>query len=184
MELATRSELRWALVRTMAVVTSVVVAFAAFASKIGSEGRDAWFSSLMKPGFIPSPAAFTLWWSLAFLLLGLALAIVLEARGAKGRRLALVALVLTFLLGLAWTPVTLGMRQLMAGTFIGLGALVSALVALALSLKVRVSASLLTLIVAGWIGYCTFGAWTLWQNNGSTPTYRPVESGTTQPLMP
>ena len=183
MELATRSELRWALVRSMAVVATIVVAFAAFASKVGEAGRAQWFAMLVKPDFMPSPAAFTLWSSLVFLLLGLALAIVLSARGATWRRAALVALALCFLLGLAWLPLTFGMRNLMAGTFVAGAGVLASMLAMLLSLRVRASAAMLMLIVTAWMAFCAFASWTLWQGNERAPISEPVnQAGANTPF--
>jgi translocator protein len=183
MELATRSELRRALVRSMAVVATIVVLFAALASKIGEVGRDQWFAQLAKPAFIPSPAAFTLWSSLVFLLLGLALAIVLAARGAHWRRAALLALGLCFALGLAWLPVTFGLRQLMAGTAIAGSAVLIGLVATLLSLRVRASAGMLMFLVTLWMGFCSYVSFSLWQGNAGAPISDPVnQAGTNTPF--
>ena len=173
MELATRAEMRWALVRTMAVVATLVVLFAALAGKVGIAGRDLWFAGLNRPGYIPTPAAFTLWWSLFFLLLGLAFAIVQQARGAHYRMAALVLIASAFVCGLAWLPVSLGMRQLQGGAMIGgLGALLG-VAATIVAWRIRKSAGLLMLLVTLWTGFCGLSAWQLWQSNKGGPTSAP-----------
>jgi translocator protein len=168
MELATRSELRWALVRAMAVIATLVVVFAAITSKFGADGRALWFAGLRKPAGMLSPEGFTLWWALMFLLLGLALAIVWQARGATYRRLALIALGALLLLGLLWSPFTFGWRQLAAGAGVGIAMGVIGLAASLFSFRVRKFAGALTLLVAGWAIFCAYAGTQLWQLNGAS----------------
>lgn len=169
MELVTRSELRWALVRAMAMVATLVVLFAAVASKFGAAGRSLWFASLQKPAGLFSPEGFTLWWALAFLLLGLALAIVWQARGATFRRWALIALAFLLTLGLIWSPVMFGLRNLALGAAIAGVMSGLALVASYYSFRVRKFAGALMLLVTGWTLFCTYAAAQLWQLNGAAP---------------
>jgi translocator protein len=169
MELATRSELRWALVRAMAMIATLVVVFAAITSKFGADGRALWFSGLKHPAAMLSPEAFTLWWALMFLCLGLSLAIVWQARGATYRRLALAALGLLLLLGLVWSPFTFGWRQLAIGAAIAVAMAVTGLAATVFAYRVRKFAGLLTFLVAGWAIFCAYAGTQLWQLNGAAP---------------
>ncbi len=169
MELATRSELRWALVRAMAVIATLVVVFAAITSKFGADGRALWFAGLRKPAGMLSPEAFTLWWALMFLLLGLALAIVLQARGATYRRFALIALGVLLFFGLLWSPFTFGWRQLAFGAGLGIAMAVIGLAASFFSFRVRKFAGALTLLVTCWSIFCAYSGTRLWQMNGASP---------------
>jgi translocator protein len=175
MELVTRSELRWALVRAMAMVATLVVLFAAVASKFGAAGRSGWFAALAKPAGLLSPEAFTLWWGLVFMLLGLALAIVWQARGATFRRWALMALFTLLALGLVWSPVIFGLRHLALGAGLAAGMALVALVASYFSFKVRKFAGALMLLVTGWTLFCSYAAVQLWQLNGSRPVVMPAD---------
>ncbi len=176
MELATRSELRWALVRAMAFIATLVVFFAAMASKFGAAGRSEWFATLNKPGGMLSPEAFTLWWALIFLLLGLALAIVWQARGATFRRWALIALFFLLGLGLAWSPLTFGLRQLAIGAGVAAAMGVVALAASYFSFRVRKSAGLLMALVALWVAFCGYYSLQLWQMNRGGALVSPSEA--------
>jgi translocator protein len=169
MELVSRSELRWSLVRAMAMIATLVVLFAAIASKFGADGRSLWFAGLAKPQGMLSPEAFTLWWALMFLLLGLALASVWQARGATYRRLALMGLLLLLALGLLWSPVMFGLRHLMIGAGMAGAMAITALAASYFSFKVRKFAGVLMLLVTGWTIFCAYAAAQLWQMNGATP---------------
>jgi translocator protein len=175
MQLVTRSELRWALVRAMAMVATLVVLFAAVASKFGAAGRSAWFAGLSKPAGLFSPEAFTLWWGLVFMLLGLALAIVWQARGATYRRLALIALFILLALGLVWSPVIFGLRHLAIGAGLAAVMAVAALAASYFSFRVRKFAGTLMLLVTGWTLFCTYAAVQLWQRNGTAPVVMPAD---------
>jgi translocator protein len=168
MELATRSELRWALVRAMAMVATLVVMFAAIASKFGAAGRAAWFAGLYKPRAMLSPEAFTLWWALVFLLVGLALAIVWQARGATYRRLALITVLGFLISGLLWSPITFGLRHLSLGVAIAGGMSFFAALASYFSFKVRKFAGALLVLATLWTAFCTYAAVQLWHLNGAT----------------
>jgi hypothetical protein len=50
---------------------------------------NAWFDALEKPAIMPPGWVFGLAWTILYILLGLALALILHARGARGRGLAL-----------------------------------------------------------------------------------------------
>jgi translocator protein len=163
----------------MAMIATLVVMFAAVASKFGADGRSLWFDGLKKPNGMLSPEGFTLWWALIFLLLGLALAIIWQARGATFRRWALIALFLLLALGLIWSPVTFGLRNLAIGAGIAGAMSLLALAASFFSFRVRKFAGVLMLLVAGWTVFCAYAAGQLWQMNGASP----VAMATDQPNM-
>jgi translocator protein len=175
MQLVTRSELRWALVRAMAVITTLVVLFAAVVSKFGAAGRSAWFATLQKPKGMLSPEAFTLWWALIFLLLGLTLAIIWQARGAKQRRWALTALLPLLCLALLWLPLIFGLRQLAIGAIMAVAMIFIASMATYFSFRVRKLAGILMLLVTGWIIFCGYAAVRLWHINGMMPLAIPTD---------
>jgi len=75
------SFLRWALVLVPAVILLGFVS-----GQAGGSGPDnPWFAGLAKPGIYPPPAAFGIVWSVLYLLMGLAAALVGAERGQVGR---------------------------------------------------------------------------------------------------
>ncbi|ASJ91672.1 TspO/MBR family protein [Porphyrobacter sp. CACIAM 03H1] len=139
------SFLRWALFMVPLVL---LIGFAA--GQLGGPDTP-WFAGLVKPATYPPPAAFGIVWSVLFVLIGLALALVASAWGAHGRGAALVAFAIHFAITQSWTAVFFGMQDMFAGLMVlGVG-IASLLIALALVARVRRSAALLLLPYLGWL---------------------------------
>ena len=101
------SLLRWALVCVPAVL---LLGFVSGRSvPVGDE--SGWYVALDKPAFTPPGWAFPVAWTLLYILLGLALAMVFNARGARGRAVAVALFAGQLLLNLAWTPVFFGAHR-------------------------------------------------------------------------
>jgi translocator protein len=94
------SYLRWALVTVPAIL--LLGTLSGIAS--GSGGSNPWFAALAKPGFMPPGWAFPVAWTILYICLGLALALILHARGARGRPLALTLFLVQLALNFAWPP--------------------------------------------------------------------------------
>jgi len=139
------SFLRWAL---FMVPLTLLVGF--FAGQLG--GPDtAWFAGLVKPAIYPPPAAFGIVWSVLFVLIGCAMALVASAWGAHGRGIALIAFAIHFLVTQSWSAVFFGMQDMIAGLMVlGVG-IASLAVALALIWRVRRASALLLLPYLAWL---------------------------------
>ncbi len=111
-EIASRGQLRSGFLR-WAVVMVPLILLLGFASgrmvPTGSENR--WYQLLTLPDIRPPNWAFPVAWTLIYILLGFAIAIVLNARGARGRGLAIALFVVQMALNLAWTPLFFGAHQ-------------------------------------------------------------------------
>lgn len=144
--------MRWALVCVPAVVLLGFIS-----GKLAQSGPDnPWFAVLVKPAIYPPPATFAAVWTVLYVLMGLALAMVVAARGARGRGLAVVAFTVQFLLNLAWSPVFFGAHQITGGLIV-LGALdVVAIVTAVLFYRVRPVAAALLLPYVLWIFFATW----------------------------
>jgi tryptophan-rich sensory protein len=123
-------------------------------SSIG--GPDtAWFAGLVKPAIYPPPAAFGIVWSVLFVMIGCALALVASAWGAQGRLAALGAFTVHFLITQSWTAVFFGLQDMVAGLLVLGAAIVTLLIALALIGRVRRVAVLLLLPYLAWLCFAT-----------------------------
>ena len=139
------SFLRWALFMVPLVL---LVGFAA--GQLG--GPDtAWFAGLEKPAIYPPPVVFGIVWTILFVLIGLAMALVASAWGAAGRGIALIAFAVHFLVTQSWSAVFFGMQDMMAALMVlGFG-IASLLIALVLALRVRRTAALLLAPYLAWL---------------------------------
>ena len=72
---------------------------------------NGWYQPLVKPALTPPGWVFPVAWTTLYILIGLALAMILNARGARGRGLAVALFVGQFALNLAWTPLFFGAHR-------------------------------------------------------------------------
>jgi tryptophan-rich sensory protein len=117
---------------------------------------NAWFRSLDLPSFIPPSWAFPVVWTILYICLGLALAMLLHARGARGRGVIVGLFLLQLAINYSWSPVFFGMRQVTLGLVL-IGAMMLLTVVLIIMLwRVRKGAALLLLPYLAWL--CVAGA--------------------------
>jgi len=127
---------------------------------VAQSGPDnPWFAALAKPGIYPPPIAFPIVWSVLYLMMGLALAMVCAARGAAGRGIAIAAFVVQLLLNLAWTPVFFGLHEMTRGLVIIAALDLAVAITVVLFWRVRHAAGLLLLPYLAWILFATALNW-------------------------
>jgi tryptophan-rich sensory protein len=139
--------MRWALFTVPAVLGP------GFLSGYGSGSGPVspWFNALEKPGLYPPPATFGIVWSIFYVMMGVALALVIAARGAPGRGPAVIAFLVGFALNLSWSPVFFAMHRMSLALGIIGGMAVVTLVTIALFWRVRALAGALLLPYMAWI---------------------------------
>src|SRR5688572_20555009 len=98
---------RWALV---CVPLIVLLGFLSGRS-VPSGNDNAWYQALVKPALTPPGWVFPVAWTALYIMLGLALASILNARSARGRALSVGLFVLQLALNLAWTPMFFGAHR-------------------------------------------------------------------------
>lgn len=154
--LASRSQLRASLLRWCLVCIPLCLLLGFAAGRLAGGGPgDPWFDSLVKPAIFPPGIAFPIAWTVLYALMGLALALIGSAWGARGRRLAITVFVLQFIANLTWTPVFFGARQITGG--LGVIVLLDVLVAVTVVLfwRIRKLAGALLLPYLAWILFAT-----------------------------
>ncbi len=101
------SLLRWAL-----FIIPLIVLLGFLAGQVaGPADENRWFQALVKPAAQPPNWAFPVAWTLLYILIGLAFSMILNARGAPLRGLAIILFLVQFALNLAWSPLFFGMHQ-------------------------------------------------------------------------
>ena len=99
--LASRAQLRASFIRWALFCVPAVVLLGFLSGQLaGSGAGDPWYDALAKPEFQPDPSLFPIVWSILYVMMGLALALVCSAWGAKGRGIAIVAFLIQFALNL------------------------------------------------------------------------------------
>lgn len=114
-EIASRSQLGWALFRKAVVTVPLVLLLGIASGRLAGSGYDnPWFAVLHKPDAMPPGWAFGAAWSVLYILQGLALAMILNARGNRLRGIAIALFVVQLVANLAWSPLFFAMHQVTA----------------------------------------------------------------------
>ncbi len=169
--LASSGQLRAAFLRWSLFVVPAVLFLGFFSGQMANSGAgNPWFSDLVKPSLYPPPQVFGIVWSLLYVLIGFALVLVITARGAPGRRTAIIAFVVQLLLNLAWSPLFFGAHQMLPALVL-LGVLDLAIVAtVILFRRVRPLAAAMLLPYLAWCLFATLlNAQFLAANPGGQP---------------
>ena len=165
--LASRSQLRMSFLRYALFTVPAVLLLGTISGRIANSGNgNPWFDALEKPALMPPGWVFGAAWTILYILLGLALAMILHARGARGRWLAVGLFAAQLLMNYAWSPLFFAAHQVgPAFILIILMIIVSAVTAL-LFARIRRTAGLLMLPYLAWL---FFAAWLTWQVGALNP---------------
>jgi translocator protein len=182
-ELASKSQLRMSFVR-WALVTVPLILFLGFlmgfVSGSGSDNR--WYAALEKPWFTPPGWVFPVAWSLLYIAQGLALAMILHARGAKGRSFALTLFAAQFLVSLMWSPTFFLAHQVTVALIIIIAMLLLAMATTFVFGRIRPAAAYLMLPYIAWLCLALTLNAAIDLANPDAETFVPGSSSTTIPL--
>lgn len=151
-EIASKGQL-WGAYFRWAVVTVPLILLLGFASARlfpgGSE--NAWYMALAKPSVTPPGWVFGAVWTVLYILMGLALAMILNARGSRWRGPAILLFGLQFIANLAWTPVFFGYHAVIAALILIVVVFVLALLTTLWFGRIRSVAAWLMVPYLAWI---------------------------------
>lgn len=155
-ELASPGQLRASLLRWTLFLSPLLLMLGFFSGVLSGSGEgNLWFFGLTKPELYPPPQTFGIVWSTLYVIMGLALAMIMTARGASGRGLAIGLFVVQFVLNLAWSPVFFGMQQISAALYLLVAIDLAVLATLWAFYRVRPAAGLLLVPYLGWVLFAT-----------------------------
>jgi translocator protein len=165
-ELASPGQLRAALLRWTLFLSPLLLLLGTLAGGIaGSGASNVWFMGLNKPALYPPPATFGIVWTTLYLLMGVALAMVVTAHGAAGRKAAIGMFVVQFLLNLAWSPVFFGMHKIAGALALIVAIDLAVLATVVLFYKIRPVAAFLLLPYLAWVLFATVLNWQFLEAN-------------------
>ena len=140
------------LLRYALVTVPLVLLLGTLSGRIAGSGYgNPWFDGLAKPDFMPPGWLFGAAWALLYVLLGLALAMLLHARGARRRGAALAAFLVQLAATFAWPPLFFGLHRIGWSLALILAMIVLAIVLVALLWWIRRAAALLVLPYLAWL---------------------------------
>jgi benzodiazapine receptor len=159
-ELASPGQLRAAFIRWALVLVPGALVLGLLSGRVAGGGPgNPWFEALVKPDIYPPSALFGIVWTVLYVLMGLALAMIVTARGAPYRGLAIGLFLVQFGLNLAWSPLFFGAHRI-TGALMLLGALdLVVLVTFVLFWRIRTLAGVLLLPYLGWALFATLLTW-------------------------
>lgn len=149
--IASRSQLRASFLRWALLTVPAVLLLGFLAGRLGGGADSAWFQSLVKPVIFPPPIWFGIVWSVLYIMLGFALALVCAAWGARGRTSAIVVFLIQLAVNLAWSPVFFGQHQITGGLILIMVLDVLVIITAARFWQVRKLAAVLMLPYLAWI---------------------------------
>ncbi len=159
-ELASRDQLRGSLLRWALVLVPAVLLLGMLSGQLsGSGAGNPWFAALHKPPIYPPPAAFGIVWSALYVVMGIALAMVASARGARWRVAALAIFAVQLALNLAWSPLFFAGHQILGALALMVVLDIAVIATIVLFRLVRPVAALLMLPYLGWILFATLLTW-------------------------
>ena len=165
-ELASPGQLRAALLRWSLFLAPLFLMLGFFSGRLaGSGGGNPWFMELTKPSLYPPPATFGIVWSILYVLMGIALAMVVTARGAPGRNAAIMVFAVQFVLNLAWSPLFFGAQQITSALVLLVVIDIAVIITVLLFRKVRPMAAYLLLPYLAWVLFATLLNWQFLQAN-------------------
>jgi tryptophan-rich sensory protein len=152
--IASRSQLRMSFLRYALITVPLVLLLGTLSGRASNSGYgNPWFDALVKPELMPPGAVFGIAWTILYILLGLSLAIILHARGARGRKVALLLFTVQMLLNFAWSPVFFAMHQTNTALVIIVAMIVLTVVTAWLFAKIRKAAGLLLIPYLAWLSF-------------------------------
>ncbi len=174
-QIASSGQLRAGLLRWALWLVPLVLLLGFASGQAASSGPgNAWFDALVKPSLYPPPATFGIVWSVLYVMMGLAAAMIGAARGAPWRTAALIAFAVQLAINLAWSPTFFAAHQIAAALAV-IGALaVAVIVTIWLFWKVRPLAGALLLPYLGWV---LFAAALNWQFLAANPAADSHDAG-------
>ena len=177
--LASKSQLRMSFLRYALFTVPAILLLGTVSGRIsGSGDGTAWFDALQKPAIMPPGWVFGAAWATLYVLLGLALALVLHARGARGRGLAIALFLLQLLLNFAWSPIFCAYHEVGAAFWTILAMILLSAAAAILFWRIRRAAGLLMLPYIAWLGFAALLTWQIGLLNPNAAELAPEGSTT------
>jgi len=165
-EIASQSQLRMAFVRWALLCVPLILLLGIGSGVLAGSGYgNRWFAALDKPAFMPPGWVFAVAWSILYILMGFSLAIILGARGARGRGVAIMFFVVQLVLNLAWSPLFFRSHEVTLAFYLLLVILLLAAVTTVLFARIRPAAAMLLLPYLAWLCFASYLSFTIDQMN-------------------
>jgi len=172
--LASKSQLRMSFVRWALVCVPLIMLLGFLSGRsVPSGDQNLWYQALEKPAVTPPGWVFPVAWTTLYILLGLALAAILNARGARRRAAALGLFAAQFALNLAWTPLFFGAHRVGAALLVITVMLLLAIATTVAFARIRKAAAWMMVPYLVWLSFAAVLTWRIDQLNPDAETLVP-----------
>ena len=114
-EIASPAQLRMSFLRWALVTVPGIIFLGFLSGRVSNSGfGNPWFDALIKPALQPPGWVFGAAWTVLYTLLGLALAMILNARGNRYRKQAVTLFAVAIAVNLAWSSLFFAAHQVFA----------------------------------------------------------------------
>lgn len=180
-EIASKQQLRLAFLRWAVVTVPFILLLGFTSARLAPTGsQSSWYRALTKPAETPPDWAFPVAWTTIYILLGLALAMIIHARGSRLRGPAIILFSVQMVANLIWSPLFFGMHQVF-WSLVTIG--VMFLLALATTIvfgRIRAGAAWLMVPYLAWLAYAGMLTYRIAELNPGAETLLAPSSSTTQ----
>jgi len=181
--IASRAQLRISFLRYALVTVPAILLLGTISGLLSNSGyENGWFAALDKPSFMPPGWAFPVAWTLLYIGLGLSLAMILHARGARGRALALALFFAQLALNYAWSPLFFAAHKVDLAFLVIVAMIVLAAATALLFRRIRPVAALLLLPYLAWLCFAAALNFEIGRLNPGAETLAPAGSSADIPL--
>jgi benzodiazapine receptor len=150
--IASKSELQMSFLRyALFTVPGVLLAGTLSGLLADAGASNPWFAALAKPAMMPPGWVFPVAWTILYVLIGLSLAMLLHAKGARKRERVLALFGLLLLLTFAWPTVFFTMHKVDLALSMIAAMLVGVVILIFLLWRIRIVAALLLFPFLGWL---------------------------------
>jgi translocator protein len=168
-ELASKAQLRWSLARAAMIAVPLVLLLGTLSGRLSGSGEaNPWFAALTKPDAYPPGFVFGIAWTILYTMLGIAVALVWNARGAPRRGLALGLFALQLAANLAWSPLFFRYHQIEPAFWLVVVIFVLALATTIVFGSIRRLAAWLMVPYLAWLGFAAVLNWRVHELNPGT----------------
>jgi benzodiazapine receptor len=164
--IASKGQLRMSFARwAMVLVPLILLLGFASARAVPAGDESRWYAALAKPEATPPGWAFPVAWAAIYVLMGFALAVVVNARGARGRALAVALFAVGFVLALTWMPLFFGAHLVDASLIVMAGMLLLGIATAIAFGRIRRVAAWLMVPYLVWVSFAGVLTWQIRQLN-------------------
>lgn len=178
-EIATPGQLRMSYLRWALVTVPAIVMIGSLSRLLSNSGYgNRWFAALDLPAITPPGWVFAAIWPILYVCLGLSLAMLLHARGAKGRGFALLLFFVQLIAHFAWSPLFFGQHQVTTALYLIIFTLMVTLAAAFAFAPIRKAAAWLLVPYMAWLGFAALWNFQIDQRNPDAETLVPAAAST------